>query len=152
MIKTLPAVMACLSLPMAPAMADEGAALYQSHCAMCHMDGAQGQPGRVPPLAGRMGRLSATGEGRRYVAAVLLNGMMGRIMVGDETYAGFMPAFRMLSDTQVAATLNHLARLPDGAGTAPYTAADIAAARMEKLSPPAVADRRTMPEARLPPP
>ncbi|GAB6968523.1 cytochrome C-552 [Komagataeibacter kakiaceti JCM 25156] len=147
MKKTLPAVMFCLSFPVAPAGADDGAMLYQSNCGVCHADRAQGRPGRVPPLAGQVGRISTTPEGRQYVVAVALNGMMGRMTEAGETYAGFMPSFRMLPDEQIAAILNHVAGLPDGAETPFYSAQDIAAGRTEKLSPPAVTDRRRALEA-----
>nr|WP_255663181.1 cytochrome c [Komagataeibacter sp. FNDCR2] len=142
--------MFCLSFPVAPAVADEGAMLYQSNCGVCHQDRAQGRPGRVPPLSGRIGRISTTPEGRQYVVAVALNGMMGRMTEAGETYAGFMPSFRMLPDGQIAAILNHVASLPDGVRTPFYSADDIAAGRMEKLSPPAVTDRRRALEASSP--
>lgn len=142
MMKRLSAVMLGM-LPLGNvAFAGDGAVLYQTNCSICHEAGAQGRPGQFPPLVGRAAQISATAEGRQYMAAVALNGIMGRITVGGDIYTGFMPSFKMLPDEDIAAILNHVASLPGGDETVLFTPSDIATARTERLSPPAVAEKR----------
>jgi cytochrome c553 len=43
---------------------------YLMHCAGCHLPDARGVPPYVPSLAGPLGRLAASAEGRDYIARV----------------------------------------------------------------------------------
>ena len=124
------------------ALAADGATLFQSNCSVCHQGNAQGLPGQFPPLAGRLGKIAATPEGKKYVVAVVLNGLIGSITVQGDSYAGFMPSFKTLPDDQIAAIANHVAGLPRGPDSSVFTAADIAAGRRESLTPAAVAEKR----------
>jgi mono/diheme cytochrome c family protein len=43
---------------------------YLLHCAGCHLADGRGVPGLVPALAGPLGRIASTPEGRDYLARV----------------------------------------------------------------------------------
>jgi hypothetical protein len=43
---------------------------YLLHCAGCHLTDARGVPGLVPSLAGPLGRIASSPEGRDYIARV----------------------------------------------------------------------------------
>lgn len=43
---------------------------YLLHCAGCHLADARGVPGSVPSLAGPLGRIASSPEGRDYIARV----------------------------------------------------------------------------------
>jgi mono/diheme cytochrome c family protein len=43
---------------------------YLLHCAGCHLTDARGVPGSVPSLAGPLGRIASSPEGRDYLARV----------------------------------------------------------------------------------
>lgn len=137
-MKTLLAILlAALALPAAAAA--DGAAVYGQRCVACHQAGGVGAPGLAPPLAGQLAPRLATEEGRAYFPRVLVSGLSGPIKVGEERFMGVMPSFAQLDDEELAAVLNtvmgeyNAAGLP--AGHRPYEAADIAAARAEKLAP-----------------
>ncbi|WP_130732698.1 cytochrome c [Komagataeibacter xylinus] len=150
MKKRLLAALFSLSLPAAPALAADGAALFQTNCSACHQADGQGVPGQFPPLAGRVGKIAATPEGRQYVIAVALNGLMGPITAAGNTYASFMPPFKTLPDDQVAAILNHVAGLPSGPDATVFTAEEVATGRKEALTPPAVVEKRKALDAQHP--
>ncbi|KAB8122346.1 cytochrome c [Komagataeibacter medellinensis] len=150
MKKMLAAALYGLPLFATPALAADGPALFQANCSVCHQGNAQGLPGQFPPLAGRIGKIAATPEGRNYVIAVALNGLMGSITAQGNSYAGFMPPFKTLPDDQIAAILNHVAGLPAGPDATLFTAADIAAGRTESLTPTTVAEKRKALDAQHP--
>ena len=52
-----------------PAVADPRSD-YMMHCAGCHLADASGKPPYVPSLAGPLGRIAASPEGRDYLARV----------------------------------------------------------------------------------
>ena len=52
-----------------PAVADPRSD-YLMHCAGCHLVDASGKPPYVPSLAGPLGRIAASPEGRDYLARV----------------------------------------------------------------------------------
>lgn len=56
-------------LACAPAAADPRAD-YLLHCAGCHLADGSGSPQSVPSLAGPLGRIAASPEGRDYLARV----------------------------------------------------------------------------------
>ena len=133
-----------------PAMAADGAALFQSNCSVCHQASGQGLPGQFPPLAGRIDKIAATPDGKKYVIAVALNGLMGSITAQGNDYAGFMPSFKTLPDDQIAAILPHVAGLPAGPDATVFTPAAIAAERAEALTPTTVAEKRKALDAQHP--
>jgi mono/diheme cytochrome c family protein len=105
---------------------------YTSRCAMCHQTGAVGLPGQYPRLAGRVGVMASKPEGRRYLALVLLNGMIGSIDVEGKPIFGVMPTFASVKDQDIANTLNYLIALqPPAKKPAAFTAAEIAKVRAE---------------------
>jgi hypothetical protein len=62
-------VAGALLASVAPAMADPRSD-YLMHCAGCHLADASGKPPYVPTLAGPLGRIAASPEGRDYLARV----------------------------------------------------------------------------------
>lgn len=135
-MRTLLASLLCAAA--LPAVAADGAAVFATHCVMCHQPGGTGLPGIAPPLAGTLGeRLQVAGRG--YLPRVVTHGMVGPITVQGTRYTGSMPSFAQLPDADLAAVLNHVVgsfnagTLPDT--HQPYTAADLAEARAEQLAP-----------------
>jgi cytochrome c2 len=57
-------------LSIAPTAAADPRGDYLLHCAGCHLADASGAPPYVPSLAGPLGRLAASAEGRDYIARV----------------------------------------------------------------------------------
>jgi len=92
---------------------------YVLNCMGCHGTGAQGIPGKVPPLANALRRFMRTPEGRNYVLRV----------PGAANSA--------LSDEQLAAVLNWLAATYDTGAVpsqlAPFTRSEVATLRHQPL-------------------
>ncbi|MEJ5141942.1 c-type cytochrome [Gluconobacter albidus] len=124
------------------AMAADGAALYAGKCAMCHGPAGAGRPGAFPALAGRVGAIAASSEGKAYLAAVLVNGLHGPILVEGQSYKGFMPSFKALSDDDIAAVLNYAATLGGGSSSG-ISAQEIASVRAVPMDAAAVQAKRT---------
>lgn len=125
------------------AMAADGAALYRGKCAMCHGPSGTGRPGTFPPLAGRVGQIAGSPAGKTYLAVVLVNGLHGAIMVEGQSYKGYMPSFRALSDDDIAAVLAYAATL-GGSGSSPgMSAQDVASVRAMPMDAAAVQAKRT---------
>jgi hypothetical protein len=92
---------------------------YTLYCMGCHGTEAQGVPGKVPPLAGMLGRFMRTAEGRNYVLRV----------PGAANSA--------LNDTQLTAVLNWLCeeyRDPADPRPAPFNTAEVSAVRHTPLA------------------
>jgi mono/diheme cytochrome c family protein len=112
----------------------DGQAVFDNSCAFCHQAGGVGVPGQFPRLAGRVGTIAESPDGKAFLAKVLLNGMSGSVTVDDQPILGIMPAFDSLSDDDIAAVLTYLS----GLDHAPVTIAadDIKKARAEpQISP-----------------
>ena len=122
------------------APAADGEPVYAANCSACHQANGQGIPGAFPPLAGGHAAELANAEGGRdYLVLALLYGVQGQIVVNGTSYAGVMPAWQQLSDTQIAAVLNYVTTGWDNADVlsddvSPFTPDEIAAARGEGLS------------------
>lgn len=126
-----------------PGMAADGAALYQGKCAMCHGPAGVGRPGTFPPLARRVGQIAASPDGKAYLAMVLVNGLHGPITVAGQSYKGFMPSFRTLSDEDIAAVLVFVATL-GGSATAPgISPQDVESVRAVSMDAAALQAKRT---------
>lgn len=129
-----------------PAVASggSGAAAYQN-CVACHMADGGGMPGVFPPLAGHVPALLAADGGQEYMVRVVLYGLQGQITAAGSSYAGAMPGWGHLSDDDLAAALNHVSstwgELPATA-SAPFSAADVQAARGTQLTPQQVHELR----------
>jgi mono/diheme cytochrome c family protein len=119
---------------------------FNTRCATCHQQNAQGLPGMYPPLADSIGNELRLKHGREYLIEVVLNGMAGAIEVNSTTYVGLMPEFASLSDDEIAATLNQVltkfnaGELPKD--FTPITPAEVHAARARKISAAKMLDER----------
>lgn len=102
-------------LLVATAAAASPAQDYVMNCRGCHGEGAQGVPGKVPPLAHTLVQFMRSTAGRSYVL---------RVPGASNS---------MLSDAQLAAVLNWIAgdfgrdQLPDSAP--PFSVPEVAATR-----------------------
>lgn len=80
-----------------------GRRLYAS-CAACHQPDGKGVPGNFPPLTGSSW---VTGEPSGLIR-ILLHGLEGDIVVSGVTFSGTMPAWKHLSDEQLAAVATYV--------------------------------------------
>lgn len=76
----------------------KGQALYASYCEACHKADGKGVEGSFPPLA----RNAIVNGKPQALARIILNGKTGVTKSGEQ-----MPAFKFLSDTEVAAIVNY---------------------------------------------
>ena len=122
------------SEPSPSVVNEDGAEIYMTRCMSCHQMNGRGVPGVFPPLDetdwvnGEKGRL----------IRVVLDGLMGEIKVGDETYSGAMPPWRsFLDDEQMAALLTYLrsAWSNDASEVTPGEVASVRAATEERRDP-----------------
>ena len=123
----LPVVAAEVNVPA-------GQAVFNDFCAVCHQPGGKGMAGLAPPLAGTLGPVLARKEGRSYIAQVLVHGLSGRIVSQGQTFNLAMPPQAGLSDADLAAAANYVARDLNGSTGPAFVDADIVAARAAKLS------------------
>jgi mono/diheme cytochrome c family protein len=122
----------------------QGAAAFQSNCAVCHGATGAGVPALAPPLLSEPARFAASPEGRRQLVITLLYGMFGEIALGQSHFNGQMPDFARLDDATLAATLNYVAfDLAHAANTIkPFAPEEIAAERAHPLDGAAVRAHR----------
>ena len=131
---TLIAVLVQVPVLAAETTPTDGLAVFNQACAACHQPGGKGMAGLAPPLAGALAPLLARDEGRRYLAQVLVHGLSGRIVSQGQVFNLAMASQSALSDAQLAAVANYIARdLNNSEGRGP-TVEDIAAARGAKPS------------------
>ncbi len=134
------ACLACVapaSAALADSLADQGKALFGTHCAACHNADASGIAGVAPPLAGALRERLATPAGQAYLANVLTHGLAGPIQSQGQSFNGVMPSFATLPDESLAAVLSWLA-LSNGAPAQAVGADALARARAERKTPGAV--------------
>jgi len=133
------------------AAAADGAQVFDTSCAFCHQAGGVGVPGQFPRLAGRVGAIAATPDGKAFLPKVLLNGMSGRITADGEAVLGIMPAFDTMSDDDMAAVLTYLSGLDHAPVN--FTAREIGEARAQpRVSPTEiVAQRATLSDKKIVP-
>lgn len=125
---------AWLALMPLGAFASSAEEVYLRTCAACHQADGEGTPGLAPPLAGSLGGIGESAEGRAYIASVMVSGMAGTIVTRGQRFTGVMPAQAALSDDELAAAANHiLARFNSGKAT--ISAAEVAARRSLALTP-----------------
>ena len=122
----------------------QGAAAFQTNCAMCHGPAGAGVPALAPPLLSEPARFAASPEGRRQLALTLLFGMFGDITVGQSHFNSQMPDFARLDDATLAAMLNFVVfDLAHAAATIkPLAPEEIAAERVHPLDAAAVRAHR----------
>lgn len=129
--------------PSAVLLAGESA--YIRNCSSCHQANGQGLEGIWPSLVGHSVALYEAD--RNYLVLQTLYGVQGAISANGHNYNGIMPAWRHLSDNDIADILNYIltawdnnSRLPQG--FTPYSPRDIAAQRDQNLSADQVYARR----------
>ncbi len=88
----------------APSRTVSGAQVYAGKCAACHQATGAGLPGIFPPLAGS----PWVTESEDRLIAILLHGIQGPIDVLGATYNGLMPAWKSLSDAELAAVATYV--------------------------------------------
>ncbi len=130
--------MACLfalGIAVRPAFAanELGQALFKERCVLCHQEDAQGAAGVAPPLAGTLANYLRSADGKRYLAQILVSGMIGPIDTQGHKFNGMMPSFRAeLSDVQIAAVINYVLgtfnAVGDTEAARPIAPEDVAAA------------------------
>ena len=127
---------------IAPALADNevGEKTFKERCVVCHQEDAHGAAGVAPSLAGTLARHVDSAEGKRYLAQILVSGMIGPIDTEGHKFSGLMPSFRdALSDEEIAATINYVLAAFNGvtnaSATSPVTPSDVSAAAAKKPVP-----------------
>ncbi len=90
-----------------PAGAEDDAAktVYQTNCAACHQADGSGLAGAFPPLAKSDW---IKGKTPAEVAATVLAGLQGEIVVNGQTYNSVMPAQSHLSDAEIAQAVTYV--------------------------------------------
>ena len=82
----------------------DGKKVFAVNCVACHQTTGKGLPGVFPPLDGSEW---VTGE-ERTIVNILLHGVNGEMEVMGVTYKGAMPAFKQLSDAELAAVATYV--------------------------------------------
>jgi mono/diheme cytochrome c family protein len=83
--------------------AASGAQLYTQNCSACHGATGTGLPGAFPPLAGDP---VVTASDPAMHIKVVLHGL-SKVPIKGTTYGSQMPAFSQLSDSDIAAIIDH---------------------------------------------
>jgi mono/diheme cytochrome c family protein len=109
-----------------------GQQIFKERCVLCHQADAHGAAGVAPSLAGTLASYLGGADGKRYLAQILVSGMIGPIDTEGHKFSGLMPSFRAdLSDAEIAATINYVLETYNGvsdAGAAmPIAPDDVAA-------------------------
>lgn len=94
-----------------------------NNCISCHQSSGEGVAGQYPPLNQSRWVLGDD----RILARILLNGLNGPIEVRGATYNAQMPAWKQLSDRDIAAVLTYIRSAwdNDGAAVAEETLASV---------------------------
>lgn len=98
-----------------------------NNCASCHQPDGTGVPGNYPPLDGS--RL-VTGA-PDILAALVLRGLEGEIVVAGQTYNQVMPDWDHLTDEQIASVLTYVRS--SWSNDAPPVPADLVAAVRDEI-------------------
>jgi mono/diheme cytochrome c family protein len=140
----VPSIAVALFVATAVSRAEDapGQKLFGADCGLCHQRTGEGVPGQFPRLAGRLGVIASTPEGRAYIGHVLANGMSGTVSVDGKTIVGYMPAFRQVPPADAAAILTYVSGL-GGTSSVTFTQDEVAEARKNSMSPQAVHEERT---------
>lgn len=97
-----------------------------NNCSACHQPSGEGVPGKYPPLNQSEWVLGDD----RILARILLNGLNGPVVVRGSAFNDQMPAWKHLSDRDIAAVLTYIRQTWDNKG-ATVDEATIAAVRSE---------------------
>jgi len=85
-----------------------GARVFGANCSVCHQENGQGIAGVFPPLAGHVAESFAQQSGRDYLVRLVLFGLEGTISAKGGSYAGVMPPWPQLTDSEIAAALDYV--------------------------------------------
>jgi mono/diheme cytochrome c family protein len=112
--------------PVVPAVDTRppGQQLYGKHCLSCHQADGGGVPNLQPPIVGG----SWVKGDPQALALFVMTGGFDSASRKDSAVDNVMPAFRQLSDADLAGILSYI-RETFGDGASAVTAADVAAAR-----------------------
>ena len=102
----------------------DGKQLYGAKCAACHQGTGLGVAGVFPPLIGAEWVLGD----EKILTNILLHGVNGEMVVKGTKYNGAMPAWKTLSDDELAAVLTYI-RSDWGNAAPPIIAATIKSQR-----------------------
>lgn len=102
----------------------DGKQLFGSKCAACHQATGQGVAGVFPPLAASEWVLGD----EKTLSNILLHGINGEIAVKGTPYKGAMPAWKAMSDEELAAVMSYI-RTDWGNQAAPIRAEVVKAQR-----------------------
>jgi mono/diheme cytochrome c family protein len=94
---------AAAAVPLAPSALQRGARVYERHCAQCHGDQGQGEPGAFAALAGNRAVLQADTSN---LLRVVLQGGYLPATAGNPRPHGMPPFRQVLGDEDVAAVLS----------------------------------------------
>ncbi len=97
-----------------------GQKLYLQHCAACHRPDGTGNIGQIPPMTNSDW---VSGDKNRLID-IMLMGLNMPIEVDGVLYEGEMPAYRILSDEEIADILNYV-RVEFGNAQGNIIAADV---------------------------
>lgn len=118
--------------------APDGVSIF-GRCSACHTATGAGLPGAFPPLNRDVRELAARPAGRRYLALVVMVGLIGPLDVEGHSFRNVMPAQTGLEPADVAAVLNHIGTTisHDGPPFRAFTVAEVTgyAADAGKVSP-----------------
>ena len=106
----------------APAV--DGKQLFGAKCAACHQGSGLGVAGVFPPVAASEWVLGD----EKILTNILLHGVNGEMVVKGNKYNGAMPAWKSLSDDELAAVLTYI-RSEWGNAAAPIMADTIKSQR-----------------------
>lgn len=81
-----------------------GQAMYETHCAACHLSDGKGDGTRYPPLY----QSPFVSGSPRELISIALKGMSGTVSVNDQSFDGTMPGFSYLSDEEIAQILSYI--------------------------------------------
>jgi mono/diheme cytochrome c family protein len=139
-----------LAAAVGPALADNdvGEKTFKERCVVCHQEDAHGAAGVAPSLVGTLAHHVESADGKRYLAQILISGMVGTIDTEGHKFNGLMPSFRAdLSDAEIAATINYVLRTFNGVTTSsPITPEAVSAASATNPGP---ADTRALRQSLL---
>lgn len=82
----------------------DGKQIYSAKCIACHQASGNGVAGVFPPLAASEWVLGD----EKILTHILLHGVNGEMVVKGVTYKGAMPAWKTLSDDELAAVLTYI--------------------------------------------
>ena len=83
----------------------DGKSAFEGRCAVCHQVNGMGLPGAFPPLVGSP---YVVGDKTDRMAAIMVYGLMGPIIVNGTTYASVMTPQGAASDEELAAIATYI--------------------------------------------